>query len=49
METHLFINSKATYDSINMDKLYMAMEDLEITNKSIRLVKITMSGIVKLG
>jgi hypothetical protein len=39
---HLFIDLKAAYDSIDRRSLYAAMEELNIPNKLIALVKVTM-------
>jgi sorting nexin-29 len=39
---HLFIDFKAVYDSIRKDKLFMAMEEFEISRKLINLTKIML-------
>jgi sorting nexin-29 len=42
---HLFIDFKAAYDSIDRHSLYAAMEELNIPQKLITLVKATMNKI----
>jgi len=41
---HLFIDFKATYDSIDRHSLYATMEELNIPKKLIALVKATMNN-----
>jgi sorting nexin-29 len=41
---YLFINFKAPYDSINRQSLYLAMRDMGIPAKLIRLTKLTMTN-----
>ena len=40
---HLFIDIKAAYDSINRRRLYAAMEEMNIPEKMIALVKATLN------
>jgi sorting nexin-29 len=41
---YLFINFKAPYDSINGQSLYLAVRDMGIPAKFIRLTKLTMTN-----
>jgi len=40
----LLIDFKSTYDNIDREKMYVAMNDLNIPQKLIRLVKMIMSN-----
>jgi sorting nexin-29 len=42
---HLFIDFKLAYDSINREQLYMAMRDLDIQVKLIRMVEVIMTDV----
>ncbi|MXP61705.1 hypothetical protein FD744_25325 [Pantoea sp. Taur] len=42
---HLFVDFKAAYDSINREELYKALEEFNIPEKLIRLVKLTMRNV----
>ena len=44
---HLFIDFKATYDSVAMVKLYDAMSSFQIPAKLIRLVRMTMTNVTE--
>ena len=41
---HLFVDFKAAYDSIDRRSLYAAMEELNVSQKLIALVKATMNN-----
>jgi sorting nexin-29 len=41
---YLFIDFKTAYDSINRQSLYLAMWDMGIPDKLIRLTKLTMTN-----
>jgi sorting nexin-29 len=42
---HLFIDFKVAYNSINRSQLYVAMKELGIPNKIIRMIKMTMAQV----
>jgi hypothetical protein len=39
---HLFVEFKSAYDTVNREQLYLEMRELEIPDKLIRMIKLTI-------